>query len=785
MKRTLLTGLFCLVLSVAAFSQYTLYLYKSSFFPGDKICANEQLSQNISIWGRIDPATDTNQMVTITIAQTGKPDSTYTVKCNEFGNFDADIIRQIYPGNSLIDITAKTSVNGTQYTANQSLQFEYGPNKCATVTGKLFTDKDGNCANNAGDVPYANKKIYYYSNTFSGFDGETITNAQGEYSLKLPKGAANRISVAELYPNGNGTYNKLGCGKELYQNYFFSADTTINFAYKDTTARSKTQFYVGAYGDKKCVAPALLNFSQDANSNVDEYGVHIDFGDGTDTSFNGDGCCFSLGHTYYTEGAYHPLVTYTLEDTIIYYQIPEVYITSNCGNVSGLVYRDENGNCTYDQGTDLPLKNQTLVCKQGSTTFYHTTDSTGFYSFQIPVGANYEIHLADVDANGNMKYFNFGLQACMIKYQKNTIETGLDFGLKCSPITKDFEARCYGGPFRPGFTAYIYPHVINRSCVKSSGTVQLTLDSDETYVSANPAPSTVNGQTLTWNLNNIGGESEFTAEVKVTVSQSAQIGDSVCHLVKALPTSGDADVNNNTLNACMVIRGAYDPNIKLSFSAKTGEEVVYIPRTDNRLTYELHFQNTGTDTAFNIFLLDTISANMNLESFHIESSSHPVRFSISDNRIIRFEFKNILLPDDKTNEPKSHGRVTYSITPNANLAPGTHIYNLAAIYFDYNDPILTNKTDNIVWAPESVSEVVANPAFSLYPNPVKSSLNVKFAEGQQSGTIVICDVLGKVISRQAAIGFESFSVEHLEAGVYTFSLSNGSGSFTSKFVVSR
>jgi hypothetical protein len=57
-----------------------------------------------------------------------------------------------------------------------------------------------------------------------------------------------------------------------------------------------------------------------------------------------------------------------------------------------------------------------------------------------------------------------------------------------------------------------------------------------------------------------------------------------------------------------------------------------------------------------------------------------------------FDYKNINLPDSSANEPESHGFVTFQVKQVPNLATGTEINNNVGIYFDLNDPIITNTT---------------------------------------------------------------------------------------------
>jgi hypothetical protein len=78
-------------------------------------------------------------------------------------------------------------------------------------------------------------------------------------------------------------------------------------------------------------------------------------------------------------------------------------------------------------------------------------------------------------------------------------------------------------------------------------------------------------------------------------------------------------------------------------------------------------------------------------------SSHPYEFNIYGQGIAEWTFNDILLPDSNVNEPASHGFVKFKIAQLENNLPGTLIENEADIYFDFNEPIITNATQNIVY----------------------------------------------------------------------------------------
>jgi uncharacterized repeat protein (TIGR01451 family) len=114
-----------------------------------------------------------------------------------------------------------------------------------------------------------------------------------------------------------------------------------------------------------------------------------------------------------------------------------------------------------------------------------------------------------------------------------------------------------------------------------------------------------------------------------------------------------------------------------------------IPFFTNELDYLIRFQNTGTDTAFKVVVTDVLPPQLDVISMKTVSASHPYTVSLKKN-VVTFTFDNILLPDSFRNEKASHGFVRFKIGLKQGLKIGDNISNNAAIYFDYNAPIITN-----------------------------------------------------------------------------------------------
>ena len=122
---------------------------------------------------------------------------------------------------------------------------------------------------------------------------------------------------------------------------------------------------------------------------------------------------------------------------------------------------------------------------------------------------------------------------------------------------------------------------------------------------------------------------------------------------------------------------------------------------------------------------------------------------MEDKKVLKVIFNDIMLPDSNINEPASHGFFNYFIQQMPDLAEGTAIDNRAGIYFDFNEPIITNTVRHIIDLGVSVKETVLFDKkldFSIYPNPSthKNANFVKFNE-LTDGVCRIANLSGKTL----------------------------------------
>lgn len=156
---------------------------------------------------------------------------------------------------------------------------------------------------------------------------------------------------------------------------------------------------------------------------------------------------------------------------------------------------------------------------------------------------------------------------------------------------------------------------------------------------------------------------------------------------------------------CGIVTGSFDPNDKRGFPLGRTEDHFIDP--NQQLQYIVRFQNTGTDTAFNVVILDTLDQDLDALSFRSGPASHAHSHRILGNNVIEWTFPNIMLPDSNVNEPASHGFVSFTIDQMPDLPEGTIINNSVGIYFDFNAPVITNTTVHTINYEFSGTDVVS------------------------------------------------------------------------------
>gem|GEM_PF-1170740 len=259
---------------------------------------------------------------------------------------------------------------------------------------------------------------------------------------------------------------------------------------------------------------------------------------------------------------------------------------------------------------------------------------------------------------------------------------------------------------------------------------------------------------------------------KVSVSLEGCNGLNMTGLVNLFPTE---DPNPFIAVDCQANIGSFDPNDKTANPVGYGAGHFITRNTD--IEYTIRFQNTGTDTAFTVVILDSLSQYLDPTTIRPGAGSHPFSFEEMDG-VLRFTFVNIQLPSKDANEPASHGFVQFTAQQKPDMELGTVIENSAAIYFDFNEPVITNTVfhtigENFIELSDA-NETNGLAPLKVFPNPASDA--VTFSLPTVLGENVsfhLHDQLGNLVRSQPVSGDRfRFERKGMASGIYFYSIEN-------------
>jgi uncharacterized repeat protein (TIGR01451 family) len=299
-----------------------------------------------------------------------------------------------------------------------------------------------------------------------------------------------------------------------------------------------------------------------------------------------------------------------------------------------------------------------------------------------------------------------------------------DFCVAPVGMVNDLEVSVYPlNDLRPGFAANYRIVYKNKGTVIANGSINFEYNNNKlNFVNANPVVSSQMASMLTFDFTNLNLFETRTIDLHFNVLSppTTNINDVIVSTVTANPISDDATAENNSHTLNETVIGSYDPN---DITCLEGNQVL-IEDADKYLHYVIRFQNTGTASAINVKVENTLDNKLDWTTMQLESLSHSGRVEINDGREITFIFNNINLPDSTSDEANSHGFITYKIKPMSNVVVGNVVNNTAAIFFDFNPPIVTNTAATQFVNTLAVVENEVN-IFTTYPNPTNGLLNIQ------------------------------------------------------------
>jgi len=456
--------------------------------------------------------------------------------------------------------------------------------------------------------------------------------------------------------------------------------------------------------------------------------------------------------------------------------------------MTGRVIADFNGNCIVD-GNDYALPGQ-VVIRDGNQVFT-STNQAGVYSFEADTGV-YQIGFNGLTAN-----LPFGTVNCpqnatfnLNLSEAGTIADSLDFFIFPDSTCADPQIHISPmGPFRrcAGNDNHQAIFVTNHGLLPIENySVSLTLPDSLYLYNTEPAFSSQEGNTYTWNFNDTLVFGEITA-IHLYDSLSCFTTDGTFKCIAAtVSSSGDCNTNNNISEICQIINGSYDPNhIQLLTTPPTPQYVytMEVEGTEQWYTYRIQFQNTGTAPAQTVVVTDILPSFFDYSTAELLGASHECMLVNTGDGTLKFVHYFINLPDSSENFAESIGTVIFKVKTNQVLLPGQEIANLASIVFDVNEPVITNNAIFEVPLPTGINSI--NPRMDIYPNPADRTLTV--SSEFSNATLQITDLSGRIVKVETINNIQqTIETANISAGVYLVELIyNNVKVATQKLVVSH
>jgi uncharacterized repeat protein (TIGR01451 family) len=408
----------------------------------------------------------------------------------------------------------------------------------------------------------------------------------------------------------------------------------------------------------------------------------------------------------------------------------------------------------------------------GISSNYFATNS-GSYSIPLLAG-QYSI----TPAFENPSYYTFSPSVVNVTLPTTTNPYIQDFCITPNGNHNDLEIVLLPYvPARPGFDAVYKLVYKNKGNQTQSGSINLNFnDSVLDYVATSQALSSQSSNLLNWTFTNLQPfESRIitvTFNVNSPTETPAVISGSVLNYSAVINGATDEYVNDNTSILAQNVVNAFDPNDKTCIEGSTVTTNVI----GEYIHYMVRFQNTGTANAQNIVVKDLIDlTKFDLTTLVPISGSASFYTRVSNTNQVEFIFENINLPfASGTNS----GYIAFKIKTKSSLVVGNTFSNQVNIYFDYNNPIVTNNYITTIQNPLGNDQFEVEN-LSIYPNPVKDVLQFKC--DKKIAKVEVFDIAGRILSSNS-ITENKLDLSDLKIGHYILKLFTEEGTLSAKII---
>ena len=393
---------------------------------------------------------------------------------------------------------------------------------------------------------------------------------------------------------------------------------------------------------------------------------------------------------------------------------------SNCRDISGIIFIDENENGAFDSNeNEAP---GVLVNSNGFGSTY--SNSQGQFTLSVPTGQNVSLSIELNSNSSSNGYCNISStlysQTFPADNANYTFVVGdldidtLDFGVFVEQ-QGTFDVGLYslvvqygdeaGKPFH-SWMDFKANGIITEAC-----TLRIDHPSIVSLTQSSIPPLTQANDYVEWVFPPGSAPSWYCMQMDWVLDSTAVEGDTLhweAHY--NCPPGVDAcPANNSIIRDVIVQQGPLrlaSTNVQL-YSMRPEGILPEVIENDQTLSYVITFQNPLATTAYNVTIIDTLPNEIDITTISRPFSSFPnYSFRITEDRVLIWELEGINLTDMEVDELNSYGFIQFNASLNEGLSPGTLIPNKANIFFNGIGESLTNEVVHVIGAfpPEAVCQ---------------------------------------------------------------------------------
>lgn len=420
---------------------------------------------------------------------------------------------------------------------------------------------------------------------------------------------------------------------------------------------------------------------------------------------------------------------------------PNVAVSSYCSFTPGGDYNTITGTLTFDadgNGCDAADATQSFIkvkIDDGTNAGYTFTNAAGIYTFYTQDGT----FTVTPEFEDN-QFFTASPVSAQVVFPvvDNTIATE-NFCITPNGTHRDVEVVMV--PLtnaRPGFDALYKIVYKNKGNQVLSGRVSCGWDTAIlSPVTLDPYPDGMEPNTYSWNYTDLQPFENREILMTLNVNSPTEVpavndGDVLPFTASVNSGYADDTPDDNYYEFNQTVVNSLDPNniVCIEGDTETTDAI------GDYLHYVVNFENTGTAPAeFVVITHDIDPAEFDVTTVEVLNASHDVKARINGNRI-EFAFNGIQLG------VAAHGNILFKLKSRASLQEGDVVVNRANIFFDYNNPLLTNDAST-VFAILSAGSFTKDASVQVYPNPAKDVITVKADGTIQS--LQLYDIQGRLL----------------------------------------